>query len=193
MKPSRIILLAVLICMAAAAVFHGALLRWAYDFLSIHGEPVHADAIVVFCGGGGERMEYGVKLFREGFSGRLLFCGTDAEARFARSVLRGMGVAEAGPVQVRGGLRGTYESLEYVKAWARENMIGSFLAVSSPLHMRRLRLLGGRLLGKGPPRPILCPVPEPEMEAAWWNDASVRRNVLQEWKKLLWTWFRYWK
>ncbi len=164
-------------------------------WLSSADEPVPSSAIVVL-GGDPSRALGAADLYRQGFAPRVLVSATAQSARdrrlalagitppgddeLARQVLLARGVPE-GAIAVYGrDLKSTLDEARALHAMFGDG--GTLLVVTSPLHVRRARIvlqteLAGerfRVIGNS-----YDPVPE-----TWWRDRDSARDVLLEVAKL---------
>jgi len=135
-------------------VFHSPLVWFLASPLKISEMPEKADVIVVFGGGVGEtgspgkstieRARYAVKLYKDGYSGRIIFSSgytyiyNDAENMklFAIS----MGVPER-DIILEEKANSVYENVIFSKELLDKNKWHSVLLISSPYNMRRAELV----------------------------------------------------
>jgi len=135
-------------------VFHSPFVWFLASPLKISKTPEKADVIVVFGGGVGEtgspgkstieRARYAVKLYKDGYSGRIIFSSgytyiyNDAENMklFAIS----MGVPER-DIILEERANSVYENVMFSKEILDKNKWRSILLVSSPYNMRRAELV----------------------------------------------------
>ena len=122
--------------------------------LKISEEPQKTDAIVVFGGGVGEtgnpgkstieRARYAAELYRQGYSGKILFSSgytyiyNDAENMKLFAV--SMGVSEK-DILLEQKANSTYENVIFSRKILNQNNYRTILLISSPYNMRRAKLV----------------------------------------------------
>lgn len=129
--------------------------------LKIQDAPQKADAIVVFAGGVGEsgragqgyeeRVEYAVRLYKEGYAKRLVFSSGYMYIFKEPLVMKALAVSLGVPDNViiledRGA--NTYENIKFVTEVLNEKGWNRILLVSSPYHMRRASLVFDKITKK---------------------------------------------
>ncbi|MCQ9207389.1 MAG: YdcF family protein [Omnitrophica bacterium] len=137
-----------------AIIFRSPLLWFLASPLYISDSPGKADVIMALGGGVGEsgkvgqgyaeRVETSVRLYNEDMAGKIIYSSgyryilKEAQVMKALSVY--MGVRED-DITVDKGPINTYEMVMHLKEFMMENNWKSAILVSSPYHMRRLKLL----------------------------------------------------
>jgi uncharacterized SAM-binding protein YcdF (DUF218 family) len=88
----------------------------------------------------------------------------------------------------------TYMEAEKLKEWIEGNPypVESLIVVSDPFHMRRAGWAYRKVFGNQI-QLQMAPVPfeRTPFQRAWWQDPDSRRNVLEEYSKLIYYLFRY--
>ena len=146
--------IAVSIGVAYVALFHTPLIWFAASPLKIENTPVKSDVIAVLGGGVGEsgeagqgyeeRVDTAVKLYKNGFAEKIIYSSgfkyimKEAQVMKALSVF--MGVAEKAIILDDNPIN-TYEMIKDLKAMAEAKGWKKIILISSPYHMRRLKLL----------------------------------------------------
>jgi len=122
--------------------------------LKLAQPPEKADAIVVFAGGVGEsgkagqgyeeRVKYAVELFKQGYSGHLIFSSgyiyTLKEPAVMKAVATSLGVPEQAMI-LEEEAKNTLENVLYTSEILKRQNWKSILLISSPYHMRRAYLV----------------------------------------------------
>ncbi len=190
----------------AGTANRGALSR-VYDRFAEADQPERADLIFVLAGRY-RRKSYGVKLWKDGWAGRLLISVDRFEIR-RFSTLRlpatldlvdiaseieprqrhyfveiQNGKVEAQRVAV--GRFGTWAEIVGFSDWLRVNgQVRSAMIVSSGFHLRRIRMCCRKLVGDGA-RLTFIAVPEESryFRRFWWRNAEALKLVLAEFMKI---------
>ena len=169
------------------------------DFLFIQDTLHPADVIHVIAGED-YRTDYAIQLYNQGFAKNIFFTGGWCEIHFyyhgehgqERSLAQG--VPASAVVHDESEVLSTYMEAERLKEWIDHNPdpIRSVLVVSDPFHMRRARWAYRRVLG-GNIEVQMAPVPfeRTPYQPQWWKDPQSRRNVRDEYAKLVYYLFRY--
>lgn len=154
--------------------------------LEVHDTPAPADAVVVFAGGGGDRVRHGARLVELGFAPRLLILGTGPEMECAESIL-GPWTPAAGAQLIfpTEPLRSTDDSARATCTLAARYGWRRVIVVSHEWHMRRIELALGRHRRTCPLLVTLrCPPPTARLAHDWWRDGPTRGAVARELAKL---------
>lgn len=139
-------------------IFYTPLVWFLAEPLKIANHPEKADCIVVFAGGVGEsgkagqgyeeRVDYAVKLFKQGHAGYLIFSSgykfVFNEAAVMKYLAMSLGVPEA-RIILEENAGNTYLNVKFTKEILDKRNWRKVLLVSSPYHMRRVSLVAGRL------------------------------------------------
>lgn len=124
------------------------------DSLKITQTPEKADAIVVFAGGVGEsgkagegyeeRVEYAVKLYRQGYAKNIIFSSgymfVYKEPVIMKALAVSLGVPEEA-ILIEDKAANTYQNVKFSKKILDEKGWSKILLISSPYHMRRASLV----------------------------------------------------
>ena len=135
-------------------VFYTPLIWYAARPLKIVNKPQQADAIVVFAGGVGEsgkagqgyeeRVDYAVKLYRQGYAAHLIFSsGTQFvfnEAEVMKSLAVSLGVPGDAIISEEKAAN-TYQNVKFTKEILDKRSWKKVLLISSPYHMGRVSLV----------------------------------------------------
>jgi uncharacterized SAM-binding protein YcdF (DUF218 family) len=120
----------------------------------IASDPLEkADVIVVLAGdANGERVEEGVKLYKEGWASKILLSGGPLAwhltyAKNMRQEAHALGVPDAA-VLLQDQSRSTYEDAQYSLAILKKLNLKRIILVTSPNHMRRARAVFRKMARK---------------------------------------------
>ena len=185
-----------MIVLAAGALFfaHGPLLTKAGKMIIRQDEIKPADAIVVLAGEETERVEYGVKLFKDGWARKdvIIMAGGPLVWKYSWAGLmkdhaESLDVP-AGNILIEDRSRSTEEDAIYTKEILQKNHIASIILVTSPYHSRRASIIFERVMGKD--ISIINAPAEKSWFAIgeWWNRRRDRATVLNEFSKYIWLW-----
>lgn len=169
------------------------------NFLVVGDEPCYADCLVILSGAYGERMEEAARLFHQGYSGVVIVTGADIyeginESDILREHAIRLGISETSIIQDRVGWN-TYTSAVNTLLIMEERGFRSAMVVSSPYHMRRVRLAFERekkrfLEKKGWARDSIHFYYIPSEKSTfhvkvWWRYVKDIKTVFYEYTKLI--------
>ena len=190
----RLMKLVVMIGIVAGLLFltHGPILTKAGEMIVKKDEMKPADAIVILAGEETERVEYGVKLFKDGWARKdvIVMAGGPLVWKYTWAGLM-KDHAESLDVPARKILledksRTTEEDAYYTKEILQKNRIASIILVTSPYHSRRASIIFGKVMGKDI-RIINAPAENSWFTVdEWWKRRRDRATVLNEFSKYLW-------
>ena len=192
----RLLKFSMVLIVAAGLLFlaHGIVLRKAGEFLIKKDEMKPADAIVILAGEETERVEYGVRLFKEGWARKdlIIMAGGPLVWKYSWSGLmkdhaRALNVPEDS-ILTEEKSRTTEEDALYTGEILRKRGIRSIILVTSPYHSRRAALIFQRVVGKNC-RIFSSPAEDSWFHTeGWWKRRRDRAAVLNEYAKFLWLW-----
>ncbi len=168
-------------------LFREPLLLAAGRFLVVEDEALVPADLIHPLGGGFDRLDYALELYRQGYGERLFITGGEDAAAY-RAYVRAAGVPAGAVEPTRSEAVTTYEeAVELRRFLEGDESVHSVIVVSHPYHMRRAgwtfrRVVGRRAglqLAHGPVNPY------------WWREAGLRRRVLEEYLKLGYYYVRY--
>ena len=151
--------------------------------------PQPADVLVVPSGDRGERMEYAVDLYRDGLADLFIVSGgplyadlSEADLLRRHAVILGVPdskiIMEPKAVNTYQNARNTRELMEFYN-------LKSALVVTSPYHMRRVRVVFDEVFADSGIRLWYAPVPDSWFDPErWWETPGGRKLVLCEYAKL---------
>jgi uncharacterized SAM-binding protein YcdF (DUF218 family) len=196
------VLLAVLLVVAVAAIFHRPLLRLAAEVLVVNDPPQHADAIVVVAGGTPSREAVAADLFREGWAPRVVVSRPymppevrelntlgvrplDLQAE-ARVTLEKYGVPADRIVSLGVTVMTTEPELAVVHDWARAAGDRRVILVTSSAHTRRVQVIWSRESRQSHIEGLVVAAPSSEFAIDdWWHRRRAAEALLHEYLGLL--------
>jgi uncharacterized SAM-binding protein YcdF (DUF218 family) len=192
----RILKLATVLVVAAGVLFlaHGVILTKAGQLIIKKDEMKPADAIVILAGEETERVEHGVKLFKEGWARKdlIVMAGGPLIWKYSWGGLmkehaRSLDVP-ADRILVQDRSRTTEEDAFYTREILKKNGLTSIILVTSPYHSRRASLIFQQVLGKDF-RVLSSPAEDSWFHPhEWWKRRRDRAAVLNEFSKFVWLW-----
>lgn len=187
-------LLILLLVLAGIVYFgHGFLLEKAGGYLLAKDELKPADVIVVLGGEKSERVEYGVKLFKEGWArkDRIIMTGGPIVGRYTwAGVMKEQAEALGVPgkdIFLADRSMSTEEDAEYTADIVRRQRYKSLILVTSPYHSRRASIYFRRIV------PGVTIVSAPVEKSwfsldGWWKRPRDRDTVFSEYAKFIKLW-----
>jgi uncharacterized SAM-binding protein YcdF (DUF218 family) len=173
---------------------HGLILDKMGRFLYYKEELKPADVIVVIAGEETERVEYGVKLFKEGWSrkDRMILAGGPLVWKYTWASLMGeqakyLGVPKK-DMLLEDKSRTTEEDAIFTKEIMEKYKYKSCILVTSPYHSRRATKIFRKIMGDR-----ITVISGPSIKSwfsfdEWWKRKRDRAFVLNEWSKFMWLW-----
>ena len=135
-------------------VFYTPLIWFLASPLKIANSPQKADCIVVFAGGVGEsgkagqgyeeRVQYAVELYKKGYAKKMIFSSGYMRIFKEPLLMEALAVSLGVPKEaiiLEDKARNTYENVKFTKKILDKNNWHDILLISSPYHMRRVRLI----------------------------------------------------
>jgi uncharacterized SAM-binding protein YcdF (DUF218 family) len=187
-----LILLALLV--VPLYLFHGFLLDKAAKYLYYKDEMKPADVIVILSGDETERVEYGVKLFKEGWArkDKMILSGGPAVWKHTWASLMQehalyLGVPRKAII-LEDKSRSTEENAQFTKVILKRYGYASFILVTSPYHSKRAFKIFKKIMGEEI-KIISAPSEESWFRFDdWWKREKDRKAVLSEYSKFLQFW-----
>lgn len=180
-------------------LFHERGLGLLADFLIVEDTLHPADVIHVIAGED-YRTDYAIRLYEKGYGKALFFTGGWCQIHgydhgaHAEKLSLAQGIPPAAIAFDDSKVTSTYMEAEKLKEWIERNSysVHSIIVVSDPFHMRRVRWTYQRVFGDEI-QLQMAPVPfaVTPYQRTWWKDPESRRNVREEYSKLLYYLFRY--
>ena len=196
-----VIILFVVICVAlfAFSTFSDQIKTALGDFLIVEGHLYPADVIHVIAGDD-YRTDYAIQLYKQGFARTIFFTGGWSEEHGYNHGEHGMQLALSEGVPQEDiafddlTVLSTYDETVLLKKYLEENLpdAQSIIVVSDPYHMRRTRWTNQMVFGKGMNITVQAvPFDQTPFIQQWWKDDTSRRYVEDEYKKMVYYFFRY--
>lgn len=167
-------------------------------YLTYNDAPGRSDAIILFVGAGNTvREDKARELMAEGFSQHLIIPAFGNFFRFTGDgqleMVRRFTLVASG-VKNRGGAflnQKVFENTHLEMLTARkivdEYGFRSAILVSEPYHMRRIKLIAGRVFGQDAYRLTIVPTTAHRRGSMfWWLNKDERRWIVNEYLKILW-------
>jgi uncharacterized SAM-binding protein YcdF (DUF218 family) len=173
---------------------HGFILGKMGRYLYYRDEMKPADVIVVLAGEETERVEYGVKLFREGWArkDRIILAGGPLVWKYTWASLMkeqaiSLGVSKKA-ILLEDKSRTTEEDAIFTKEILNKYGYKSCILVTSPYHSRRATEIFRNVMGNK-----ITVVSAPSDKSwfsfdEWWKRGRDRRCVFSEYSKFMWLW-----
>ena len=170
---------------------HSFILQKGAEFLVKKDELKPADVIVVLSGEATERVEYAVKLFKDGWArkDRMIITGGPVVWKFTAASLmkeyaESLGVSGKS-ILLADKSRNTVEDAELTRELLTKYRYKSLILVTSPYHSKRASIVFGKVLGKGV-RIISAPVENSWFKPdEWWKRDKDRDIVISEFAKFI--------
>ena len=175
-------------------LFHGFILDKAAKYLYCKDELKPADVIVVLAGEETERVEYGVKLFKEGWArkDRMILSGGPAVWKYTFASLMEEHALHLGvpkkDILLEDRSTSTEEDARFTREILRQHGYTSLILVTSPYHSKRADKIFRKTMGNEI-RVISAPAEKSWFRFEdWWERKRDRKVVFMEFSKFLWFW-----
>lgn len=186
------ILIAFIILAVLLYIGHGFILKEAGRFLYYKDELKPADVIVVLAGEETERVEHGIKLFKEGWSrkDRIILTGGPLVWKYTWATLmqahaEHLGVPKSA-IMLADKSKTTEEDAIFTKEIMDKYGYKSCILVTSPYHSRRALKIFKRVMGDKI-KIISAPAEKSWFQFdKWWKRERDRARVLDEYSKFIW-------
>jgi uncharacterized SAM-binding protein YcdF (DUF218 family) len=163
-------------------------------YLYYKSEMQPADVIVILAGEETERVEYGVKLFREGWArkDRIILAGGPLVWKYTwASLMKEHAISLGIPpnaILLEDQSRSTEEDAIFTKNILNKYKYNSCIIVTSPYHSRRAVAIFKKVMG-GEIKVISAPCDTSWFSFdEWWKRRRDRAAVLNEYSKFIWLW-----
>lgn len=159
--------------------------------LVVDERPEKVDVLITLSGDT-ERDLYAAELYRLGMAPKIIMsgCGSWAKQMAARAVNAG---AKAQDIILEEKAESTYENAVYSRDIVLKNGFKSAIVVSSPYHMRRAKLVFGRVFRNTGVKLIYCSTKDSGFNVDGQCKNEIDRQIVRsEYIKLVYYWFRYW-
>lgn len=175
-------------------ISHGFILEKAGRCLYYKDEMKPADVIVILGGEETERVEYGVKLFRDGWArkDKIILAGGPLVWKYTWASLMkehamSLGVPKDA-ILLEDKSKSTEEDAIFTKEILNRYKYRSCILVTSPYHSRRAKKIFGKIMGN---EIKLISAPSEKSWFSfdkWWERRRDRAKVLDEYSKFIWIW-----
>ena len=187
--PSRKKILTYILVLLVPAIFYVAL-YYGPRYLTYADEPLRSDALILFVGPDNKaRQEDANRLMSEGYA-RYLFIPAYGRIMEASSLSSAAGTKKANPKLIISGLKpkpyfeNTHVEVLEAKRMMEQYGLKSAIFVSSPDHMRRIKIIAERIYHEEPVRMVFVPIRvEPGHEDRTLSDY---RRMGKEYVKIIW-------
>jgi uncharacterized SAM-binding protein YcdF (DUF218 family) len=181
--------------LAVVVIFgHSFLLDKAGEYLLQRDELKPSDVIVVLSGEEVERVEYGVRLFKDGWAreNRIIMTGGPLVWKYTSSALMKVQAESMGIsgkyILIVNDSRSTAEEARHTKELLEKKGYTSIMLVTSPYHSKRASKIFKSVMGDSV-RVITAPVEESWFRFEdWWKRSRDRDTVFSEYAKLVRLW-----
>ncbi len=188
------ILIAFALILLLLYVGHGFLFEKASRYLYYKDEMKPADVIVVLAGEETERVEYGVKLFKDGWArkDKMVLAGGPLVWKYTWASLMKehamyLGVPKKA-ILLEDKSRNTEEDARFTKEILNKYGYKSCILVTSPYHSRRATKIFRKIMGD---KIMVISAPSEKSWFSfdeWWKRRRDRSTVLNEYSKFVWLW-----
>jgi uncharacterized SAM-binding protein YcdF (DUF218 family) len=189
----------ILLLMSALLDFHQPIRLLIGNFLMVQDDLSPVDVIHVIAGDD-YRTEYAIQLYKQGYARQLFFTGGWCvyhgyyHGRHGLELALAAGIPREAIAYDDSPVSSTYDEAlllqEYLDQF--QPAYKSVMVVSDPFHMRRSQWTYQHIFGDGY-KILMAPVPfdQTPFKQQWWTDASSEKYVFEEYKKLVYYFFRY--
>jgi uncharacterized SAM-binding protein YcdF (DUF218 family) len=188
------ILIAFALILLLLYVGHGFLFEKAGRYLYYKDEMKPADVIVILAGEETERVEYGVKLFKDGWArkDKLVLAGGPLVWKYTWASLMKehamyLGVPNKA-ILLEDKSRNTEEDARFTKEILNNYNYRSCILVTSPYHSRRAYKIFRKVMGN---KIMVISAPAEKSWFSfdeWWKRRRDRARVFNEYSKFIWLW-----
>jgi uncharacterized SAM-binding protein YcdF (DUF218 family) len=161
------------------------------NILVINDTPIKADTIIVLAGDHkGDRTNFGVSLFKEGYSKNLVLTGGILYYKYTIAELMKRQALELGVpdknIIVEAEAKNTWGNAIYSKKIMEREKFKSAIVVSSPYHMRRSKMLFNKVFKGSNIKLIYCSATDREYNPQkWWVNTFGIKTTVSEYIKLV--------
>jgi len=176
-------------------VLFGALYRPPWPLLArllvVDDRPGKVDVLIV-PGGDAERELHAAELYRRGLASKIIMSGCGSSARQMARRAGGAGVDER-DIIIEEKAESTYQNALYSRDIVLKQGFKSAIVISSPYHMRRVKLAFERVFRKTGVKLLYSSTKNSGFNTDGRCESEIdRRIVRREYLKLVYYWLRYW-
>lgn len=163
-------------------------------YLSYSDEPCRADAVILFLGNEyRERRAEAARLIRDGYADHLLIPAYGKLLKADDLERPSRNGVPLRPSHYPGFYEDTHVEVLEAKKLMDRNRLASAIFVSSPYHMRRIKLIANRVFTGGEYRIIFVPTRyEKPTNGPWFLNQGSIRKVVGEYGKIAWFFLYRW-
>lgn len=166
-----------------------ALLKEAGNFLVINENPVKADIIIVLSGGGIERIDKGVQLYKHSYASHFMISNGQEDNLFQAALIKGVPLNS---VMLENKARSTLDNAFYTIDIMTKHKLKSAIIVSSNFHMRRVKMNFSKAVGDKQITLRYISVDDHQYQPdQWWATKENRRTTIIEYVKIAGNLFGY--
>ncbi|MBS1612717.1 MAG: YdcF family protein [Bacteroidetes bacterium] len=193
----------VLLVLVLLYAFRMPILRAGSTMLMHEDKLEQADAMFILSGGGYDRGNEAVKLFRNGYSRQLVCTGGNPvvelkifnmdtlESDMTIANLKRQAVADSNIVQIKYGTS-TREEADTIIRYCKTHQLKKIILLSSRLHTGRVNYVFRQPFKNADVELIIHGAPSSRFnEYTWWKDEEGLIAVNNEWIKTIYYWFKY--
>jgi len=188
------VLIALAIILVILYIGHGYILDKAGRYLYYEDVMKPADVILILAGEETERVEYGAKLFKEGWArkDKIILAGGPIVWKYTWASLMEKHAVSIGipkdAILLEEQSKTTEEDARFTKQILDKHKYKSCILVTSPYHSRRAYTIFKKIMDKEI-KVISAPCNQSWFRFDdWWKRRKDRRFVLNEYSKFLWLW-----
>lgn len=159
--------------------------------LVVDDRPEKVDVLITL-GGDSERGLYAAQLYRSGLAPKIIMtgCGSSAAQMAAGAVQAGV---RAQDIMLEEKAENTYQNAVYSKDIVLKQNFKSAIIVTSPYHMRRAKLVFGRVFRNTGIKLLYSATKDSGFNADGQCRSEIDRQIVKmEYMKMIYYWFRYW-
>ena len=169
MAKSKVLIILIIVIILAAVI----ILKEAGNFLVINEKPVKSDVIIVLSGGGIERLEKGVELFKNGFAPYLMISNGQEDNLYEAAQKMGVPIDS---LILENNANSTTENALFTTKVMEKQHLQSAIVVSSNYHMRRVKSNYSKAISTSGVSITYCSVSDGGYDSSrWW--ATRRRST----------------
>ncbi len=184
-------------------VFRQPILRSCVTFLIKEDSLQHADAMFVLSGGGYDRGNEAVKIFKQGFANKIICTGGNPvvelkvfdidtlECDMTVANLRRQHIPDSCIVQINYGTS-TLEEADTILSFCKKHHFKKVIILSSLMHTGRVNTVFRKRLAEANVQLLLRGAPASRFnEMLWWQTEDGLIAVNNEWIKTFYYWWKY--
>jgi len=157
--------------------------------LVVDDRPEKVDVLIALSGDS-EREIYAAELYKLGFAPRIIMSGRGGGQMAKRAVSTGVKERD---ILIEDKSESTYQNAVYSRDIVVARNFKSAIIVTSPYHMRRTKLVFGRVFRNTGVKLIYCSTKDSGFNVDGQCKSDIDRQIVRrEYIKLIYYWFKYW-